>query len=174
MCGLNILSSIYYKRNNLPCQWDSIVFLLIHTFLSVIIKYRIGIGIFVYQIINIRCTGMRGRNAAMEKIYAFDEIRRIVSPILQNYGVSRAYLFGSYARGEATEYSDIDLRIDGGKIRSMFGLGALYHELTEALKKPVDLITTESLNHSANISRVEKFNSYIKEDEQLIYEEQGY
>ena len=38
----------------------------------------------------------------MEKIYAFDEIRRIVSPILQNYGVSRAYLFGSYARGEAT------------------------------------------------------------------------
>ena len=110
----------------------------------------------------------------MEKIYAFDEIRRIVSPILQNYGVSRAYLFGFYARGEATEYSDIDLRIDGGKIRSMFGLGALYHELTEALKKPVDLITTESLNHSANISRVEKFNSYIKEDEQLIYEEQGY
>ena len=109
-----------------------------------------------------------------EIIYAFDEIRRIVSPILQNYGVSRAYLFGSYARGEATEYSDIDLRIDGGKIRSMFGLGALYHELTEALKKPVDLITTESLNHSANISRVEKFNSYIKEDEQLIYEEQGY
>ena len=84
--------------------WDSIVFLLIHTFLSVIIKYRIGIGIFVYQIINIRCTGMRGRNAAMEKKYAFDEIRRIVSPILQNYGVSRAYLFGSYARGEATEH----------------------------------------------------------------------
>lgn len=107
----------------------------------------------------------------MGKVYAFDEIRKIIYPILQNYGVSRAYLFGSYARGEATEQSDIDLRIDGGKIESMFGLGALYYELTEALKKPVDLVTTESLNHSANITRVGKFCSYIKEDERLIYEE---
>lgn len=49
----------------------------------------------------------------MEKIYAMNEIAAIIRPILQNYGVSRAYLFGSYARGEATEHSDIDLRIDG-------------------------------------------------------------
>lgn len=108
----------------------------------------------------------------MEKIYALDEIRAIINPILQNYGVSRAYLFGSYARGEATGESDIDLRIDGGKIKSMFGLGALYHELTEALEKSVDLVTTESLNHIANRERTECFCSNIKEDERLIYEEQ--
>lgn len=70
----------------------------------------------------------------MEKVYALDEIQAIISPILQNYGVSRAWLFGSYAREEATGQSDIDLRIDGGKIKSMFGLGALYEELTQALK----------------------------------------
>ena len=55
----------------------------------------------------------------MEKIYAMNEIQAIIRPILQDYGVSRAYLFGSYARGEATGQSDIDLRIDGGRIRSM-------------------------------------------------------
>lgn len=49
----------------------------------------------------------------MEKIYAMNEIQAIIRPILQDYGVSRAYLFGSYARGEATGQSDIDLRIDG-------------------------------------------------------------
>ena len=59
----------------------------------------------------------------MDKIYALNEIQAIVKPILQQYGVSRAYLFGSYACGEATGQSDIDLRIDGGKIKSMFGLG---------------------------------------------------
>lgn len=107
----------------------------------------------------------------MEKIYALDEIQTIINPILKDYGVSRAYLFGSYARGEATGQSDIDLRIDGGKIKSMFGLGALYHELTEALKKPVDLVTTESLNHKANISRTMMFRRQMKEDEYLIYEE---
>lgn len=110
----------------------------------------------------------------MEKIYALDEIRAIVNPIMRDYGVSRAYLFGSYARGEATGQSDIDLRIDGGKIKSMFGLGALYHELTEALKKPVDLVTTEGLKHEANAARTRQFCNCIKEDECLIYEEEKY
>ncbi|MEY8324858.1 nucleotidyltransferase domain-containing protein [Lachnospiraceae bacterium 54-11] len=44
----------------------------------------------------------------MEKVYAFDEIREIVNPIIKSHGVSRAYLFGSYAHNEATEQSDID------------------------------------------------------------------
>lgn len=110
----------------------------------------------------------------MKKIYALDEIQQIINPILQNYGVSRAYLFGSYARGEATEWSDIDLRIDGGQIKSMFGLGALYDELTRALDKPVDLVTTEALQHNANIERMERFQSYMMEDEKLIYEGKEY
>ena len=44
----------------------------------------------------------------MDKIYAMDEIQEIVNPILQNYGVSRAYLFGAYARGEVTRQSDVE------------------------------------------------------------------
>ena len=63
----------------------------------------------------------------MERTYALEEIQAIVYPILRSHGVSRAYLFGSYARGEATGKSDIDLRIDAGKIKGMFALGALYH-----------------------------------------------
>ena len=110
----------------------------------------------------------------MEKIYEVDEIRKIIHPILQSYGVRRAYLFGSYARGEADVSSDIDLRIDGGKIKSMFGLGALYDDLTQALKKPVDLVTTEALYHSANQVRTKRFCAGIKEDERLIYEEEKY
>ena len=36
-------------------------------------------------------------------IYAVDEIARIVRPIAQRYGLRAVYLFGSYARGAATE-----------------------------------------------------------------------
>lgn len=109
----------------------------------------------------------------MDRVYAVNEIKSIITPILKNYGVSRAYLFGSYARGDALPDSDIDLRIDGGRIRSMFGLGGLYHDLTEALQKPVDLVTTESLVHQVNAERTKTFREHIKGDEKLIYEEES-
>lgn len=86
--------------------------------------------------------------------------------------MSRACLFGSYARGEATEQSDIDLRIDGGIMKGIFGLGALYYDLAKALEKPVDLVTTETLNYKTDADRTERFCSNIKEDEQLIYEKE--
>ncbi len=53
------------------------------------------------------------------KIYSIKEIKDIVSPIAKKYGVERVYLFGSYARGEATDKSDLDLRIDKGGLKGL-------------------------------------------------------
>lgn len=110
----------------------------------------------------------------MSKVYAVNEISRIIAPIAEAFGVERVWLFGSYARGEASENSDIDLRIEGGKVRGMFGLGRLYDELTNALSKSVDLVTTEGLNHKANRERTQGFRNNISEDEKLIYESKRY
>ena len=41
-------------------------------------------------------------------IYAVEEIKSIVLPVAQKYQLRAVYLFGSYARGTATENSDID------------------------------------------------------------------
>lgn len=68
-------------------------------------------------------------------------IRNIISPICQQYGVKAAYLFGSYARGEATEKSDVDIRIELGRIKSLFTLGGFYVDIKEALRVEVDVIT---------------------------------
>lgn len=51
----------------------------------------------------------------MDGIYAVSEISRIIAPILEKYGVSRAYLFGSYARGDALPESDIDCVLTAGR-----------------------------------------------------------
>lgn len=40
-----------------------------------------------------------------------EEIREKILPVCQKYAINEAYLFGSYARGDATEDSDVDLRI---------------------------------------------------------------
>lgn len=43
-----------------------------------------------------------------DKVYTLEEIRSIAIPIARRYGVAALYLFGSYARGEATPGSDLD------------------------------------------------------------------
>ena len=45
------------------------------------------------------------------KIYTLDEIKTMASPIAVRHGVAELYLFGSYARGDATADSDLDFRI---------------------------------------------------------------
>ena len=44
-----------------------------------------------------------------DRVYTTDEIRKIVEPVARDYGVKKISLFGSYARGEATAGSGIDL-----------------------------------------------------------------
>ena len=94
-------------------------------------------------------------------MYSTAEIQRIVSPIAARYGVRRLYLFGSYARGENTPDSDIDLRIDKGSVRGM-QMAFLLSDLEDALKMPVDLLSTSALDAS--------FLQSIKNEEVLMYE----
>ena len=69
-----------------------------------------------------------------DKLYTLEEIREKVKPIAAAYGVERVYLFGSYARGEATAESDLDFRIDKGKVKG-FAFGGLINALWMHLVK---------------------------------------
>ena len=60
-----------------------------------------------------------------DKVYTLEEIKAIASPIARRYDIAALYLFGSYARGEATPASDLDFRVDRGKMVDMLALGGL-------------------------------------------------
>lgn len=79
-----------------------------------------------------------------DKIYSIGEISKIISPIAREMGVERIYLFGSYARGEATSNSDVDLLIDSGMIDSYFDIGKLYSRLNRASEKDLDIVPTDA------------------------------
>ena len=64
-----------------------------------------------------------------KKVYTLKEIKRIIKPILNKYGISDIYLFGSYARGEAKSNSDIDIYCDKGNIKTLIDQGELEEEL---------------------------------------------
>ena len=68
-------------------------------------------------------------------------------PLLKKNGVARASLFGSYARGESTKKSDVDMLIQFKGRKSLLDLAGLEIELESALKKKVDLLTYKSINH---------------------------
>ena len=100
------------------------------------------------------------------KIYTLNEIKNIIAPIAARYGVDKVYLFGSYARGDADEESDIDLFIEAVAIKGLFVLGGLYAELEDALDKELDLITEKSLKYNNdNI-----FKDNLVKERVLIYE----
>jgi predicted nucleotidyltransferase len=70
-------------------------------------------------------------------------------------------LFGSYARGENTSESDIDLRVDKGQVRGL-QMAFLLTDLEDALKIKVDLLSTSALDDA--------FLSSIRGEERLLYE----
>ncbi len=72
-------------------------------------------------------------------------IAKIIIPILKRRGIKRAGIFGSYARGEATKKSDVDILIQAPHGMG-FGFVGVQLELEEKLGKKVDLITYKSIN----------------------------
>nr|WP_325180711.1 nucleotidyltransferase domain-containing protein [uncultured Oscillibacter sp.] len=77
--------------------------------------------------------------------HAISDIQPIVAELAQKYGAQRVYLFGSYAWGDMDEASDVDLRIDKGRIKGL-ELASLLLDLEDALGVSVDLISTGSLD----------------------------
>jgi predicted nucleotidyltransferase len=70
--------------------------------------------------------------------------REAVRAIVAAHRASNPRVFGSVARGEDTEESDIDILIDPGRM-TLFDLGAILNELTALLGVHVDVVTANSL-----------------------------
>lgn len=77
-------------------------------------------------------------------VLSLKQIKKIIKPILHKYGIKDINLFGSYARGEASADSDIDIYCDKGKIKDLIEQGQLIDELEGALNKKVDLVLSSS------------------------------
>ena len=75
-----------------------------------------------------------------------DEIKKKALPILKRHDVLQAAVFGSVARGEATEKSDLDLLVSLPDTKSLLDLVRLELELQEAFGRKVDVLTYPALH----------------------------
>ena len=78
--------------------------------------------------------------------------------------IEKVYLFGSYARGEETEESDIDIRVEADRGLSLIDIGNMRLDIVEATGKEVDLLAV----HPENMDPA--FYQNIRKDEICIYE----
>ena len=99
------------------------------------------------------------------KVYTLAEIKAIAAPLAKQYGIAALYLFGSYARGEATAQSDLDFRVDRTGMTDLLALGGFCSDLETRFDKPLDVLTTQMLS--------EDFLSAIRQEEVLLYARQA-
>lgn len=83
-------------------------------------------------------------------VFEIQDIVSLVKPITKRYGINQIYLFGSYARGEATEDSDMDFLVFGGDNFKLTMIFALAEELREVLKKNVDVFEISEINKNSD------------------------
>ena len=95
--------------------------------------------------------------------YTINEIKDKTAPIARTYGIGRRRLFGSYARGEANDDSDVDLYIERGRLKSLLQYFAFIDELENVLNCHVDVVTTGIED--------KQFLSAIMKEGVLLYEE---
>jgi predicted nucleotidyltransferase len=74
-----------------------------------------------------------------------EEVKQKISPILSRFGIKRAAVFGSVARGEAKAGSDVDILIELYEPLGLFKFARLNYLLEDALDKKVDLIKNTAI-----------------------------
>jgi len=104
------------------------------------------------------------RNMSMKKHkgYISEQKKFLIQNYLEKQPVSRAYLFGSYSRGDNTAESDIDILVELEKGVGLFRFADIQIQLQQLLNQQVDLVSAGGLS-----PYIEK---HINKDKILIYE----
>src|SRR3989344_4580431 len=76
----------------------------------------------------------------MDKEQDIDQIKRKIVPILKKSGVTRAWIFGSYARGEQNKKSDVDILVEINNEVGLIEFIGLKVSIEELLRRKVDLV----------------------------------
>lgn len=104
-------------------------------------------------------------------VYKIEEIAERVRPVAERYGLLKVYLFGSYARGEATEESDVDLLVDAENVKGLVAYCGLIDDLEKALEKELDLVTLRGLYDKYRTDKLAvRLRKTIERDRRLIYD----
>ena len=79
-------------------------------------------------------------------VSSLEEIKKLAIPVLKRYNIKKAAVFGSFARGDAKENSDIDLLVKYKEGTSLFDVVRLQNDLETVLGRKVDLVSYDFID----------------------------
>ena len=112
---------------------------------------------------------IRGDICGNDEALSIDSIRLMILPAVLKYGIERATLFGSYARGEAKEDSDVDFLIECNGIDTMTEYLSLTDDLKTAIGKNVDIVMYDALQTDRSRA-AKRLRQNIEKDKVIVYE----
>ncbi len=74
-----------------------------------------------------------------------EEVKKQLVPILAKHQIMKASIFGSLARGESTESSDVDILIEMGEDASLLDYMDIKFDIEEKLGLNIDLVEYSAL-----------------------------
>ena len=92
-------------------------------------------------------------------------IGEILTPAFVRNSVTRAFVFGSYARGDETLDSDIDFLVEFADGASILNLSCLTEDIKDIIDQPMDILTINSLKKEPK-----EFSESVLRDAKVIYE----
>jgi predicted nucleotidyltransferase len=104
-------------------------------------------------------------------IYTIKELTDRITPVAIKHGLPAVYLFGSYARGEARDDSDVDILVDktGTNVWGLFAVGALIIDLEGTVEKSIDLVDTGALEQATTEEWTPWFVENVNREKIKIY-----
>ena len=92
-------------------------------------------------------------------------IGMVLAPVFAQNAVVRALVFGSYARGEETQDSDIDFLVEFADGASILDLSGLIEDINDTINLPADVLTVHCL-----MKEPKEFAENVIRDARVVYE----
>ena len=101
-------------------------------------------------------------------VVEINSLKTLIAPFTRKYLPDRIYLFGSYARGEASPESDIDIYVQGGSIDTIDKYLEAKSSIEKVTGKIVDLLIDSSIDRKSRSGK--RLLQHIERDKVLLYE----
>lgn len=97
------------------------------------------------------------------QVQTIQEINLLARPLFEQYNITYAAVFGSFAKGTIEKTSDIDILVSFDGKYDLLDIIGLKQDLEGMLGRTVDLLTLNSLKN-------DEFGNIVKKEAQKIYE----